>query len=426
MNVSAGLLRFTTAGSVDHGKSTLIGRLLLDAGAVPTDRLNALQRSAEEQGRSTLDLSLLLDGLTAEREQGITIDVAYSYFASKQRKFIIADTPGHEQYTRNMVTGASTADAALILVDASRGMTSQSKRHLALSHLLGIAHLVVVISKMDLVDFAEAAFARTATEVRSFAAGIGAQQIHIVPTCAKSGDNIVHGSARMAWYLGPPLLTLLEQLPGAAVGRALPFRLPVQQVRRLVDSDGNVRRQYLGQIATGTVRRGDEILVMPSGLRTRITALTTFDGAINVAAAPKSLAVEVADDLDIGRGDVLTDATAPATRVMSFEATICWFADEPFIGKSRYLLKSGTRTVSARIDEITSLFDTATLEVKPAPQRLERNDIAQVRFSLASPLAVDLYRDNRTTGALIVIDEDTQFTVAAGMIGRGIEPMPLA
>ena len=419
-----GLLRFSTAGSVDDGKSSLIGRMLYDAHAVPRDRIEALERTARRKGESEIDLSLLMDGLIAEREQGITIDVAYSYFATPRRKFIIADTPGHEQYTRNMVTGASTADAAVILVDARHGMSVQTRRHLYLSHLLGVPHLVIAVNKMDLVDFAQPVFAAVARSVEEFAASIGAARCYLVPISAKHGDNVVHGSAHMPWYDGKPLLALLEALPPAIRLHHAPFRFPVQLVRRHPAPDGGQVRRYLGRIETGRVKIGDEVAVLPGGKVTRIRALDTFDGALDHAETGQSVAIEVQDALDIARGDMLTAPLLPPRVDDDFTATICWFADENFTGQGRYLVKCGTRTVAGRILEIVHRLDVATLATEPNPDYLKCNDIARVRFALAAPLAFDSYADNRATGAFIVIDADTNATVAAGMIAPSDEGSP--
>jgi sulfate adenylyltransferase large subunit len=413
-----GVLRFSTAGSVDDGKSSLIGRMLYDSNSVTSDRLDALERAARRKGETEIDLSLLMDGLTIEREQGITIDVAYSYFATPQRKFIIADTPGHEQYTRNMVTGASTADAAVILIDARRGMTLQTRRHLYLSHLLGVAHLVIAVNKMDLVDFAQKAFDAIAQSVEDFAKAIGAGRYYLVPISAKFGDNVVHGSARMPWYAGKPLLALLETLPPAILTHHAPFRFPVQLVRRVPVPDGEQIRQYLGRVESGRLRPGDEVTILPDGRVTRIRAISAFEGPLDHAEAGKSLAIEVEGDIDIGRGDLLSAPLSPARVDKNFTATICWFADETFTPAARYLVKCGTRSVSARIAEIVHRLDVATLATEPAPETLKCNDIATVHIALAAPLAFDAYDDNRATGAFILIDADTNATVAAGMIAR--------
>jgi sulfate adenylyltransferase large subunit len=406
-----GLLRFTTAGSVDDGKSTLIGRLLHDAKAVPHDRLAALERAAERKGETELDLSLLTDGLVAEREQGITIDVAHIYFATARRKFIIADTPGHEQYTRNMVTGASTADAAVILVDVCRGMTLQTHRHLYLSHLLGIRHLILAVNKMDLVDFSAGAFTDLAGRAADRAAAIGVRDLRCVPISAKLGDNVVRRSERMGWYRDEPLLDLLERLPTAAMQHDLPLRFPVQLVRRTATG-----RQYLGRIASGRLRIGDEIVVLPSGMASRVRSISTFDGPLSAAAAGQSVAVEIEDDLDISRGDLMAARAAPPALGTTLDATLCWFADEPSVPDRRYLVKSGTRSVTGRIDEAGDRLDLATLGYRCVSGPLERNVIARARIALAAPLAVDDYGENRATGSFILIDPDANATVAAGII----------
>jgi sulfate adenylyltransferase subunit 1 len=414
----SGLLRFSTAGSVDDGKSSLIGRLLYDAKAVTADRIAALERIARRKGTETIDLSLLMDGLTVERQQGITIDVAYSYFATPQRKFIIADTPGHEQYTRNMVTGASTADAAVILIDVARGLTVQTRRHLYLSHLLGVPHLVIAVTKMDLVDFAESAYAAIARSVAEFAQAIGAPRTYLVPISAKFGDNVVHGSPRMPWYEGKPLLALLETLPPAIATHLSPFRFPVQLVRRVPIPGGEQIRQYLGRVESGRIKPGDEIAVMPAGRVTRVRGISDYHGPLDRAEAGRSIAIEVKDDLDIARGDLLSAPLLPPHVDDGFVATICWFSDEDFTGRGRYLLKCGTRLVACRMAEIFDRLDVASLAREPAPERLRCNDIARIRFELAEPLAFDAYETNRATGAFIVIDAETNATVAAGMIAR--------
>ncbi len=411
-----GLLRFSTAGSVDDGKSSLIGRLLYDSKAVSTDRIAALERIARRKGEDVIDLSLLMDGLTVEREQGITIDVAYSYFATAQRKFIIADTPGHEQYTRNMVTGASTADAAVILVDAARGLSLQTRRHLYLSHLLGVPHLVVAVNKMDLVGFDKGAYDIVVASIEAFADAIGAKRTYIVPISAKHGDNVVNASTNMPWYEGQPLLALLEALPPAIVMHQAPFRFPVQLVRRVPVHGGEQIRQYLGRVESGHIKAGDEIAVMPAGRVTRVRAVSDFHGVLERGEPGRSIAIEVQDDLDIARGDVLTPPLLPPRVDDEFTATICWFSDDGFNGQGRYLVKCGTRTIAGRVAEIIHRLDVATLATEPNPETLRCNDIARVRIALAESLAFDAYDANRATGAFIVIDADTNATVAAGMI----------
>jgi sulfate adenylyltransferase large subunit len=411
----AGLLRFTTAGSVDDGKSSLIGRLLYDARAIPRDQIAALERAAARRGDDAIDLSQLTDGLTAERDQGITIDVAYRYFATPRRKFIIADTPGHEQYTRNMVTGASTADAAVVLVDVGKGMTAQTHRHLYLSHLLGISHLVVAVNKMDLVGFAEAEFAAIAAAVTEFATALGAAAPIIVPISAKFGDNVVHASGRMSWYRGSPLLDILEGLPQAAAEAQLAFRMPVQLVQRVMQA-GEPTRRYLGRIESGRIAIGAAVAVLPGEVVTRVRAIATHDGALAAAAAPLSVAIELEDEVDVARGDVLAAAAQPAQGGRSFEAMLCWFNDKPYDPAGRYLIKCGTRTTAARLTAILHRVDTTTLATESAPALLQRNDIVRVRVATAVPLAFDPYRSNRRTGSFILIDEASNLTSAGGMI----------
>jgi sulfate adenylyltransferase large subunit len=413
-----GVLRFTTAGSVDDGKSTLIGRLLHDAQAVPKDQLAALRRLAARRGESEIDLSLLTDGLTDEREQGITIDVAYRYFATARRTFIVADTPGHEQYTRNMVTGASTADAAVILVDVRKGMTVQTRRHLYLSHLLGVAHLVVAINKMDLVEFAQSAYDAVAAPIAAFAAALGATSLHLVPLSAKHGDNVVRASERMPWHRGRPLLALLEALPSASLIREGALRFPVQLVRRVAIAEGDQGRLVLGRIESGQLAVGDEVMVMPARTPARIRSIVTYDGALGAAGAPQAVTIELADPVDIRRGDLLVHATSPPRIARKFTAMMCWLADEPHQAPSqrRHQLKIGTQIVPARLERITERIDVTTLAAVPTPDKIARNDIARAEIALASPIAFDAYRENRATGGFILIDPQTQATVAAGMI----------
>lgn len=421
----SGLLRFTTAGSVDDGKSSLIGRLLYDSNVVSDDQIAALERAAARKGEKEIDLSLLTDGLTAEREQGITIDVAYRYFATPRRKFIIADTPGHEQYTRNMVTGASTADAAIILVNAQNGMTVQTRRHLTLAHRLGIPNLVVAVNKMDLVDFDADTFVHVASSVTEFTAALGADRPIFVPVSAKFGDNVVHPSDRTPWYEGPPVLTILEELPQASDrSDDADFRFPVQMVRRVANADGSQTRRYLGRIESGCVAVGDAITVLPAGTQTRVRAISTFDGPLDVAVAPQSVALEVSDDLDIARGDVLAHPAARPQVSNRFGATVCWMADWPYEGQARTLIKTGTHTVAARIAEIGDHHKVSDHSEEAPPVALSRNDIARVTIQTASPIAFDAYTDNRATGAFILIDEATNATVAAGMIDAESADLP--
>jgi sulfate adenylyltransferase large subunit len=401
------LLRLATAGSVDDGKSTLIGRLLYDAKAVLADQLAHVEEVSRRRGAAGPDLALLTDGLRAEREQGITIDVAYRPFATPRRRFIIADTPGHAQYTRNMVTGASTADLALILIDARHGMTEQSRRHTAIAKLLGIPHVVVCVNKMDLVDHAEEAFDAVVREVLDWSARIDLHDVAFIPISALHGDNVVEPSARMPWYAGRPLLAHLEDVPLA--GDDGPARLPVQTVLR------GERRLYAGRVAAGAWRVGDDVVVLPSGARTRVAGIEGPSGPLEEAPAPLSVAVALEDELDIGRGDLLAAPDSAPLPTRELTATLCWLGDVPAQPGGRYLLKHATRTVRAKLDVLEHRLDVTTLERAPA-ERLELNDLARVRVRLGEPIAADPYSICRGTGAFILIDEGTNDTVAAGMI----------
>ena len=414
---AGGLLRFTTAGSVDDGKSTLIGRLLHDAKAVPQDQIEALERAARRSGDGAIDLSLLTDGLTAEREQGITIDVAYRYFATRRRKFIIADTPGHEQYTRNMVTGASTADLAIVLVDVRKGLTDQTRRHLYLSNLLGIRHLLIAVNKMDLVGYQESAYLAIAKASSDVCTKLSAPLPHLIPISAKLGDNVVHPSDNMPWYRGPPLLTLLETvpIPGSEMARGA-CRFPVQVVSRPRGGGSDPVRLYMGRIESGEVRVGDRVVILPAGTKTTIVAIKTLDGDLDYAAAPQSVAVTVADDIDIARGDMLVHPDQTPRVDGRIDATLCWFGDDPFDNRRKYLLKQGTRTVGAKVAKLIDRVDVKNLQISEAPETLMRNDIGRAQLVLPAKIAFDSYRQNRATGAFILIDEQSNATVAAGMI----------
>ena len=418
------LLRFAAAGSVDDGKSTLIGRLLYDSKSIFEDQLNTLARTSQKRGQSGIDFSLLTDGLMAEREQGITIDVSYRYFSSPQRKFIIADTPGHEQYTRNMVTGASTADAAIVLIDARKGVLTQSKRHAYLAHLLGVPHLVVAVNKMDLVDFAEEVFNKIRAEFSEFAKGLGARHVHYVPLSALQGDMVVARGERLNWYRGPTLLELLETLDVSSDRGHDPFRFPVQLLAWPDASRGRERRGYLGRIESGTVRVGDAVTVLPSGITSTIAAIKTLDGELAEARAPLSITLELADEIDVSRGDMIVhqpvdEANAPVS-ARRIEATLCWLHARPLDPRRPYLIKHTTRTVKAEIDGINHTIDINALEPRAGAQTLAMNDIAQVGIKLYQPLICDAYAANRATGAFIVIDPTDNATVAAGMIGSSV------
>ena len=425
--VDNGLLRFLTCGSVDDGKSTLIGRLLYDTKAILADTLNAIEKTSQKRGLGAVDLSLLTDGLQAEREQGITIDVAYRYFSTGTRKYIIADAPGHEQYTRNMVTAASTADLAIILIDARRGVLPQTRRHSKLAHMVGIPHLVVAVNKMDLVDYDEAVFRRIEAEYRDFAARAGITDLRFVPLSAVEGDMVVERGNRLGWHHGPTLLEILESASAAHADGNEPFRFPVQYVcRPQQSSDPELHdyRGFMGRIESGAVAIGDTVTVLPSGRTTRIEAIHVGCRLFERAVAGQSVTLLLEDDIDISRGDMIvhhTDAekvshggTAPEL-TQTLRADLCWLSESPLDPRRTYLIRHTTRTVRAKLATLHHRFDIHTLEKQEAAQ-LGVNDIAEVSFKLAQPLAVDRYAQNRATGAFIVIDEATHNTVGAGMV----------
>jgi bifunctional enzyme CysN/CysC len=415
MTVSDGkqLLRLATAGSVDDGKSTLIGRLLLDAKLILQDTLDALHRNGSD---GAPDLASITDGLRAEREQGITIDVAYRYFTTPRRSFIIADTPGHERYTRNMVTGASTAHLAVILIDARYGIIEQSRRHVCLSALLGIRHMVAAVNKMDLVDWDEGRFREIEREFAALTSKLGVTDARAVPISALNGDNVVE-RGEADWYEGPPLLEHLESVDVATDRGAGPLRLPVQWVIRPPDGARGERR-YAGQVAGGTLRPGDEVVVLPAGSRTTVTAVETLDGPLEAASPPDSVTVQLADDLDVGRGEILCSPDAPPAGGRRIEATVCWMSEQPLRAGEHVALKHATRTVRAAVESIDALLDVTTLRDGPPPDELVLNDIARITLRTAAPVVADTYAENRTTGAFILIDEDSNDTVAAGMVRR--------
>jgi sulfate adenylyltransferase subunit 1 len=408
-----GVLRFITAGSVDDGKSTLIGRLLHDSRAILADQLAAVARASEKRGQDVIDLSLLTDGLEAEREQGITIDVAYRYFATATRKFIIADTPGHEQYTRNMATGASTAHAAVILVDARKGVLPQTRRHTIIARLLGIRHIVVAVNKMDLVSYEESVFERIRADVLAFAGSLAIPDLRFIPLSALAGDMVVERGAGLAWYRGPTLLETLESIDVLDDDYSLPLRFPVQLVVR--PGAGTDFRGYAGRVEAGTLAPGDEVVVLPAGLRTRVTGIRLLEESRPIAVAGDSVTVTLADDIDISRGDLIADASRPAGAAKSVEARICWLDTAPLDTSARYLLKHTTRTVRAKVSAVHHRLDVHTLEHQPVTA-VAMNDIAQVSIALAQPIFFDPYDANRATGSFILIDEATNHTVAAGMI----------
>ena len=413
-----GVLRFITAGSVDDGKSTLIGRLLHDTRAIFEDQLAAVARASSKRGQDDLDLSLLTDGLEAEREQGITIDVAYRYFATPLRKFIIADTPGHEQYTRNMVTGASTAGAAVILIDARKGVLPQTRRHAYVAHLLGVRHIVAAVNKMDLVNYDEAVFERIRKDFLTFASALGIADLRFIPISALRGDLVVERSENMSWYRGATLLAALEEIDVADEADALPFRFPVQLVVR--PSAGKDFRGYAGRVESGTLFPGTEVIALPSGQRTVVRDIISLDRSLPVAVAGDSVTVVLADDIDVSRGDMLADPAHRPHALKSVRARICWLSsdllDARTASAARLLLKHTTRSVKAKLLSLNYRVDINTLEQQATPAGLAMNDIAQVSLSLAQPLFADSYDLNRATGSFILIDEATNQTLAAGMI----------
>ncbi len=412
----ADLLRFATAGSVDDGKSTLIGRLLYDSKQVLADQLAHVEQASKRKGETFLDLSLLTDGLRAEREQGITIDVAYRYFATAQRRFIIADTPGHEQYTRNMVTGASTADLAIVLVDARKGVVAQSKRHAFISSLLGIPHVVVCVNKMDLVDFQEEVFDEIVEEFDAFAARLEMPDVTFIPISALLGDNVVDRSEAMPWYQGPPLLYHLEHVHIASDRNLIDVRFPVQWVVRPPATSVADYRAYAGQVAGGIMRPGDEVVVLPGGQRSTIAGIDSYDGPIEEAFPPMSVAVRLSDDIDVGRGSTIVRTHNQPTVANRFEALVCWMSEHPLQAGRRYLIKHTTRMAMVGKVDVRYRIDVESLRRDEDVDTLALNDLARVHLELSSPLVFDSYRRNRVTGSLILIDEASNETVAAGVI----------
>ncbi|MDW5326436.1 sulfate adenylyltransferase subunit 1 [Plantactinospora sp. KLBMP9567] len=411
------LLRFATAGSVDDGKSTLIGRLLYDTKSLFTDQLEAVEAVSAARGDEYTNLALLTDGLRAEREQGITIDVAYRYFATPRRKFIIADTPGHIQYTRNMVTGASTADLALILVDARKGLVEQSRRHAFLCSLLRVPHLVLCVNKMDLVDWSQEIFERIADEFTAFAAKLDVPDLTVVPISALHGDNIVSRSEHTPWYEGPSLLHHLEHVHIASDRNLVDVRFPVQYVIRPQSTTVTDYRGYAGQVASGVLKPGDEVLVLPSGFTSRIASIETADGPVEQAFPPMSVTVRLTDEIDISRGDLICRPTNAPAVAQDIEAMICWMDEtKPLRVGGKYAIKHTTRSARAVIRNLRYLLDVNSLHRDESATELKLNEIGRVRLRTTVPLLADEYRRNRTTGGFIVIDESTNRTVGAGMI----------
>lgn len=409
------LLRFTTAGSVDDGKSTLIGRLLYDSQSVYEDQLKAVTKASVNRSAGAIDFSLLTDGLRAEREQGITIDVAYRYFATARRKFIIADTPGHEQYTRNMATGASTADLAVILIDARNGVLQQSRRHAYIASLLGIPNFVIAVNKMDAVGYAESVFRAIETEFRDFVSQLGlhhsVSHTYFLPISALEGDNVVRRSWNMPWFDGPSLLEFLESVPVQHRTRAAAFRFPVQRVIR-PDQDF---RGFAGQVVSGTIRPGDGILALPSGRRSRVKSIETFDGQLEEAVSPMSVTLTLEDEIDISRGDMIASLQKSPEVARQFEASVVWLNEKPLDITRPYLLKHTAQTMPAEVKALKHRVNIKTLEHEPA-ETLEMNGIGVIRIETSRPIYFDPYTSNRATGSLILIDPETNATVGAGMI----------
>src|SRR6202167_2218677 len=414
---SLGLLRFSTAGSVDDGKSTLIGRLLYDSQSVFEDQLAAVRKSKVNRSGGPIDFALLTDGLRAEREQGITIDVAYRYFSTPRRKFIIADTPGHEQYTRNMATGASTAEAAVVLMDATKGVLRQSRRHAYIAHLLGVQHIVAAVNKMDLVGFSEEVFDRISAEFREFADHLGIRNVYAVPVSALEGDNVVRRSKRMPWFEGPPLLEHLESIPAGLGSASGPLRFPVQYVIR---PDASFRG-FAGQLVSGELQPGASVVAMPSRVKTKVKSIVAFEAEPESAGPGDSITITLEDEIDLSRGDMLVGEASPPSSGTEFQATVVWMHSEPLDPHKIYVLKHTTRTVRARINQIRYRVDINTLEHAPAT-KLDLNEIGAVDVKTTLPLFFDPYRLNRITGSFIVIDPLTNATVAAGIIDHAIEP----
>jgi len=409
---STELLRLVTCGSVDDGKSTLIGRLLFDTKQIFVDQLEHIEDVSRRRGNEYVDLALLTDGLRAEREQGITIDVAYRSFVTPRRRFQLADAPGHVQYTRNMVTGASTAELGVVLVDAREGVVEQTRRHAYILSILRVPHAVVAVNKMDLVDWSQERF----DEIAAGLDELGLPDLCVIPVSALHGDNVVERSERMPWYDGPLLLGHLETVEIASDRDLDSRRFPVQWVIRPISDEHHDYRAYGGQVAGGVWSAGDEVVVLPTGVRTQVESVETIDGPLEAAIPPMSVTIRLADDLDVSRGDMLADPADPPVVARELEARVCWMSERPLEPRARLAVKQTTRSVRAIADELVSRIDVHTLEEVPAPDRLELNDIGVVHLRLAEPLCVDPYGVNRSTGAFVLIDEATNETVGAGMV----------
>ncbi|GGG36622.1 sulfate adenylyltransferase subunit CysN [Bizionia arctica] len=410
------LLRFTTAGSVDDGKSTLIGRLLYDSKSIFEDQLEAITNTSKKKGHDGVDLALFTDGLRDEREQGITIDVAYRYFTTPKRKFIIADTPGHIQYTRNMVTGASTANAAIILVDARHGVIEQTKRHSFIASLLQIPHVIVCVNKMDLVDYSEEAYNKVINQFEEFSSKMLVKDVRFIPISALNGDNVVNRSTKMDWYQGAPLLHTLETIHISSDINKIDARFPVQTVLRPQSENHRDYRGYAGRVASGILRVGDDITVMPSGFTSKIKSINLFDKELEEAYAPMSVSITLEDDIDISRGDMIVRTNNKPEAVQDIEVMLCWLNNKSANPRTKYTIKHTSNEQKAIIKEIVYKFNINTLERITTDLEINMNDISKVKIRTTKPLMIDSYRENRATGSIILVDDATNETVAAGMI----------
>jgi sulfate adenylyltransferase subunit 1 len=410
------LLRFTTAGSVDDGKSTLIGRLLYDSKSIFEDQYETIRATSERRGEEGVNLALLTDGLKSEREQGITIDVAYRYFATPKRKFIIADTPGHIQYTRNMVTGASTANVALILIDARHGVAEQTRRHAIIASLLQIPHLVVCINKMDLVDFSEETYDKIQSDFEKFASRLDVKDVSFIPISALLGDNVVDRSNKTPWYEGPTLMYYLENVHIASDLNFIDTRFPVQFVIRPYTDEFHDYRGYAGRVAGGVIKKGDKVMLLPSGFTTKIAKIDTSDGELEEAFPPQSVTILLEDDLDLSRGDMIVRENNKPTVTQDIEVMMCWFVDKPLQLRGKYTIMHTTQEARCVVKDIRYKLDINTLHRNEEDKNIGINDIARVVLRTTKPLFVDAYRKNRTTGSVILIDEQTNETVGVGMV----------
>ncbi|MFT4684251.1 MAG: sulfate adenylyltransferase subunit 1 [Dokdonia sp.] len=410
------LLRFTTAGSVDDGKSTLIGRLLYDSKSIFEDQLQAIENTSKKKGHAGVDLALFTDGLRDEREQGITIDVAYRYFTTPKRKFIIADTPGHIQYTRNMVTGASTANVATILIDARHGVIEQTKRHAFIASLLQIPHIIVCVNKMDLVDYSEDVYNDIIAQFEDISSKMLVKDVRFIPMSALNGDNVVNKSKNMSWYQGAPMLHTLETMHISSDINKVDARFPVQTVLRPQREGFIDYRGYAGRVASGVFRVNDEVTVMPSGFTSKIKSIDTFEGQIDEAFAPMSVSITLEDDIDISRGDMIVRSNNKPEASQDIEVMLCWLNNSPAKPRAKYTIKHTTNDQKAMIKEVVYKIDVNSLGRKEEDKELNMNDISKVKLRITKPLMFDSYRENRATGSIILVDDATNETVAAGMI----------